>query len=385
MKQRVKLAVATLSAIFAVSLTSNAAVTVSSLDELTSNLKKSNVELNMKAGVYRIASDKSLIIEGSNSSYDFADVKFEAEGSDATPIIKIVGSGNAVKNLSAEGVAVVMEGATNTLEGVTIVSSAAKSAEGASAVVVSGEGNQVKGCKITLRNTSHAITIAGAKNPTISGCEIEGAMYASDGYTLSKVGDGVRTCDKEFSGNKISGKVMVVGCTVKYVRRGVDLFLGDGSRYVERCSLVGCQEGYSVNNGGVIVNCKADSAFGPALWVEGETTTNVTADITLMPYSGEKFEGNKSGHVMFIQGLGHKITIKQSDALTLEAGQSIAIGGDCNTIAYKDKVENLSAANMTITNESGYTVKIGGNTSYNTIITGSDVEGNTYDNTIEEL
>ncbi|MFI3302721.1 MAG: hypothetical protein SNH35_06395 [Rikenellaceae bacterium] len=382
MKQRVKLAIATLCAIFAVSLTSTAAVTVSGLDDLAANLKKSNVELKMKAGVYNMTSGSTITIEGSNSSYDFADVKFEADG---TPTIKIVGSGNAVKNLSAEGVAVVMEGATNTLEGVTIVTTTANGAEGASAVVVSGEGNQVKGCKITLRNTSHAITIAGAKNPTISGCEIEGAMYTSDGYTLSKVGDGIRTCDKEFSGNKISGKVMVVGCTVKYVRRGIDLFLGDGSRYVENCTMVGCQEGYSVNNGGMIVNCKADSAFGPALWVEGETTTNVTADITLMPYSGEKFEGNKSGHVMFIQGLGHKITIKQNSALALEAGQTIAIGGDCNTIAYKDKVENLSAANMTITNESGYTVKIGGNTSYNTIITGSDVEGNTYDNTIEEL
>ncbi len=376
MNQRLRVTFATLGAIFAMSLSASAAVNVSSVEALSTNLKKSNVELTMSAGAYNIATP--LTIEGSNNSYDFSDVKFEGEGQ-----INITGSGNTIKNLGLTGVTIVMDGANNTVEGVSSTTT----------IVVRGDMNKVKGCIVTLRDSSHAISIEGAKGATIEGCTIEGEMYESEGYTLSKVGDGIRTAatgdtvvgGEKFTARKTGGKIIIVGCTVKYTRGGINVALGEGSRHIERCTLVGCQEGYSANNGAMIVNCKADSAFGPALWIDDAMATNFTADITLMPYAGEKRAGNKSGHAMFIQGMGHKIVIKQSDALTLEAGQSIAIGGDCKTMAYRAKVDNMPAANMVITNESGYAVIIGENTSYNTIITGGDVDGNTYDNTIEDL
>ncbi|MFR9603427.1 MAG: right-handed parallel beta-helix repeat-containing protein [Rikenellaceae bacterium] len=359
--------------------------------------------------------------------------------------MQILGNDNVVKNLKLEDkgevddfpkygwMSVVMDGSHNRLEGVEIITIGSKPygygeifGKGAGSVIqhakhaaclIRGNYNQLKDCKIYNRAYGHFVFMQGAENVTIDGCYIEGEMVSTDsileekgsgsaadkvnfktvfgydvpkGYTLSTGEDGIRTYPEgttmvdgvRYTKRATGGKIVVKNCTVKHARGGVALTLGKGTRHVENCTLIGCQEGYSTNSGGRIVNCKADAEFGPAFWVPYKHLTGITADITIIPYEGTKYVGNGSGHMAFIQGMTHDITFKKGEGLEITEGLSIDIGGDYNTIGQREVINNHPASNNTITNETGYPIKIGSDTSYNTIITNGDYSGNDSDNTI---
>ncbi len=359
--------------------------------------------------------------------------------------INITGNDNIIKNIKMEDIgsvhdfprygwmSLVMDGARNRVEGSEFRILGSKPygygeifGKGGGSVIshakhavclIRGDYNHLKNCKIYNRAYGHFVFMQGAQNPTIEGCYIEGEMVSTDsilaeagtgsaadkvefktvfgykvptGYTLSTGEDGIRTYPNgttmvdgvRYTKRATGGKIIVKDCVVKHARGGVALTLGEGTRHVENCTLIGCQEGYSVNSGGRIVNCKADAEFGPAFWVPYKHLKGITADITIIPYEGEKYVGNGSGHLAFIQGMTHDITLKKGEGLEITEGLSIDVGGDYNTIGQREVLNNHPASNNTITNETGYPVKIGSDTSYNTIITNGDVSGNESDNTI---
>ncbi len=333
---------------------------------------------------------------------------------------QIIGNRNVIKNLKIEDIGseedfprygwvnIVMDGANNLIEGVEVTSRGSKpygygEAFGKgkgyvlkhwkhSSTLIRGDNNHFKNNRIIHHAYGHFLFMQGAYNPTIEGCYIEGKMTSTDtilaekgsgssadqigfksvwgytvpsGYTLCLGEDGIRTytagvtlVNGERISRKTSGRVTVKDCVVKHARGGVAITLGQGERYVENCTVIGCQSGYSVNSGGVIKNCKADAAFGEALSVNYDHNNNITADITIIPYEGEMYGGNGSKQVAFIQGSGHNITFRKGEGLKEDQDLKIYIGGDKRSIGQLAEDENLAAKDIKIVNETSYPILI---------------------------
>ncbi len=328
---------------------------------------------------------------------------------------------------------VVMDGSYNRLEGVEINSRGSKpygygEAFGKgrvyvlkhwkhSACLVRGDFNHVKDCRIIHHAYGHYLFMQGAKSATIEGTYIEGKMTSTDiilaekgtgssadkigfktvwgytlpaGYTLCLGEDGIRTYtagNTIINGEKIArrtgGDIVVKDCTVKHARGGVAITLGEGTRYVENCTLIGCQHGFSVNNGGKIVNCRSDAALGEAFGITYDRNSRVTADVTIMPYTGNTYGGNGSKQAAFIMGANHNITLRKGDGFSDDQGLYIAVGGERKSVGSLDKDENYKASNNTIINETGLPIVLDDNTSGNKIITNGEVTDNGTGNIIE--
>ncbi|MFI3282156.1 MAG: hypothetical protein SNG10_01335 [Rikenellaceae bacterium] len=348
-----------------------------------------------------------------------------------------IGNYNVVKGLTLVNVGsihqnprfgwcnVVMDGISNRAEGIEVRScgsmpygygevfgkgSGAKiSHRKHSSWLVRGDDNYVKDCRIIQRSYGHYLFIQGAVGVTIEGCYIEGDMVSTEqilaekgtgskadkvgfetvfgyklpeGYTLSTGEDGIRTYGDGttyINGKSIKrrteGAIVIKDCVVKHARSGISLTLGGGTRYVENCTLIGCQDGYSINNGGKIVNCRADAEFGPALRFVSDRDRDAEIDITIIPYEGErKFSGNGSKHLAHIFGSGHNITLRKGKGLKVEQGMCIAVGGDSYTIGNLAKQENYKATNVTLTNETDYPIVIDDNATNVKIVTGRGVD-----------
>ncbi len=360
--------------------------------------------------------------------------------------IQIIGNHNTIKNLKIEDVGseddfpkygwvnIVMDGANNLIEGTEVISRGSKpygygetfgKGKGYvlkhwkhSSTLVRGDNNHFKNNRIIHHAYGHFLFMQGAYNPTIEGCYIEGKMGTTDailaekgtgseadkigfksvwgytvpaGYTLCLGEDGIRTytagvtlIDGKRVSRKTGGKVTVKDCVVKHARGGVAITLGEGERYVENCTVIGCQNGFSVNSGGRIVNCRADAAFGDAFGVNYEHNRNITADITIIPYEGEKYSGNGSRQVAFIQGTGHNITLRRGEGLEIDDELIIAVGGDKRSVGQLEKDENLMATEITLVNETGYRVVVDDNASNNTIISRGEVVDNGTNNKINK-
>ncbi|MFR9553857.1 MAG: right-handed parallel beta-helix repeat-containing protein [Rikenellaceae bacterium] len=361
--------------------------------------------------------------------------------------LHIIGNNNVVKNLrlldigtendfpNRGWVNAIVDGANNRLEGMYIHSKGSKpygygEAFGKgkgyvlkhwkhSSLLVRGDDNHIKACTLMHHAYGHYLFMQGARNATIEGCYIEGKMTSTDtilaekgsgssadkidfktvwgytlpaGHTLCLGEDGIRTYTEgntivngERMRRRTGGNIVVKDCTVKHARSGVALALGEGSRYVENCTLIGCQHGYSVNGGGKIVNCRADAAFGEAFSVNYPKNGNITADITIIPYNGEPYAGNGSKQVAKIQGSGHNLTFKAGEGLRCEEGMQICVGGDNRIIGSLDKDENMPANKVTLINETGFEVLVDDNASNSTITSKGKVTDNGTNNTIKQL
>ncbi len=358
--------------------------------------------------------------------------------------LHILGSNNTIKGLTLKDIGhlgdfprygwlnVLMDGANNHLEGVEILSRGSKPygygevfGKGRgyvikhwkhSACLVRGNNNSLKNCRIIHHAYGHFLFMQGAKNVTIEGCYIEGEMTSSDtilaekgtgssadkinfmtqygyplpsGYTLALGEDGIRTYTAgstmvdgvRYTKRRTSGNIIVKDCIVKHARGGVALTLGSGTRYVENCTLIGCQNGYSVNNGGKIVNCRADAALGAAFVVNYEHNRDITADITIMPYEGKPYGGNGPGYAALITGSGHNITLRRGEGLNLDQDIHIAVGGDRRSIGALAEDENHKAERVNLINETGLKVIIDDNASNNTIISNGEIVDNGTNNT----
>ncbi len=469
-----KLRLTTLTLALCAIMTSFAApksVSVSSLAELLPTLKESNQTVTMAPGKYRITTkdakagkypEKSevvegqfknvlLLITGSDNTFDFTDVTIEVEtgvfgafdNRNELHDLHILGNKNVVKGLKIQDIGkrtdaprwgctnIVVDGANNRLEGVELRSTGSHpygygeiygkgrvktmALRKHSALLVRGDFNHIKDCKIYHFAFGHFLFMQGANTPTIEGCYIEGEMSSTDvilkekgtgsaadkidfmtsygyktpaGYTLCLGEDGIRTYNR--GNTMINGErflrgtndVTVRNCTVKHARGGVALTLSSGKKIVENVTLIGCQGGFNVGSGGQIINCRADAAFGPALTAHYEKDKNLTADITIIPYDGPKYAGNGSGQVAHLIGSGHNVILRKGEGLKADKNLEITIGGDRRTVGDLGEVSNYSASNITLVNETDFAVVVGDKASNVKITTNAKVTDNGTNNTI---
>ncbi len=277
--------------------------------------------------------------------------------------------------------------------------------------LVRGEDNHVKNCTIIHHAYGHYLFIQGTEGiTTIEGCYIEGEVVSTDailaekgtgsdadkvdfktsfdytlpvGYVLSTGEDGIRTYGTGttiINGKKIKrdtgGEIIIKDCVVKNARSGISLTQGKGTRLVENCMLIGCQDGFSVGRGSKIVNCRADATFGPALRYVSDRDRDTEIEITIIPYEGDKLVGNGSKHVAHIFGSDLNVTLRKGEGLEVEEGMCIAVGGDSYTIGNLAKQENYKAVDVTIVNETGYPILIDDNATNVTVTTNGEVIDN---------
>ncbi len=338
--------------------------------------------------------------------------------------LHIFGSNNVIKGVKMVDVGslhdfpkcswvnIIMDGENNRLEGVEINTRGSKPygygevfGKGGPYTIlpkkhcgwlIRGTNNYVKDCRIIHRSYGHYMFMQAVAGTTIiEGCYIEGEMVSTDiilaengtgsaadkvgfktafgytlpeGYTLSTGEDGIRTYDKGttiIDGKRLeratAGDIIIKNTTVKHARSGISLTQGGGTRYVENCTLIGCQDGYSIRSGGKIVNCRADAAFGPALRFVSNRDRNCEIDITITPYEGDKLSGNGSKHLAHIFGTGHNIILRKGEGLKVEDELKIAIGGDSYTIGNLGKDQNYIGNDITLRNETGYPIYLDDN------------------------
>ncbi|MFR9603426.1 MAG: right-handed parallel beta-helix repeat-containing protein [Rikenellaceae bacterium] len=448
-------------------------VTVNSIEEILPYLKQDNVSVKMQPGTYIVTvkdveagkyplkaeviegsiSNVILLIEGNGSTYDFTDVTIEVEtkvfgafGNNGEFVeLHILGNNNVVKNLKLMDVGskddfppygcvnVIMDGANNLVEGVEVRSTGSmpygygevfgKGAKNTirhrkhSAVLVRGDYNHLKNCRVIHRSYGHFVFMQAAQNPTIEGCYIEGEMITTDdilkekgsgsaadkidfmtvfgykvpmGYTLSTGEDGIRTYNAGrtmVNGERMkrgSANITVKDCTVKHARGGVALTLSTGFKVVENCTLIGCQGGFATGSGGQIINCRADVAFGAAYSNAYDSDEGVTADITIMPYEGEKFVGNGGKQAAIIWGRNHNITLRRGEGLSEDQEISVYVGGLRRSIGALAEEKDGKASGITINNETNYPIILGNNSSANTITTKGGVIDNGKSNNISK-
>ncbi len=340
---------------------------------------------------------------------------FQSYGKVRVNEIQIIGNNNVLKNLTLVDVGSVydgptkgalnlcMDGKNNRIEGFHVTAKGSfpygygdAFGKGGKPVIahqkhssclIRGESNHLKNSTFIHRTYGHCIFMQAASNPLIEGCYVEGEMRATDdmlaeegsdspadkvgfmtvwgyklpkGYMLSTGEAGIRAynagetiIDGKFYKRGTSNPT-VLNCTVKYMRTGVTIAHATGKKYVEGCTAIGCENGFSLGSGDV-VNCKADCSHGPVYTSTYENDKNYDADITIIPAINPYKNG--SGSVAYIGGSGHKITLKGvSEAVDKEL--KIKVGGEKNNIRLLNgnlpHQNNFKGSSFNIINETDY-------------------------------
>ncbi|UXP32609.1 RICIN domain-containing protein [Reichenbachiella agarivorans] len=422
----------------------NAQTVVQSLSELQPYLKESNVHVKLAPGTYTVTAEDVanklfesqtytesnnsyfkvlLLVSGNGSTYDFTDVTikvktevFRAYGNYDVYEVQITGNNNVLKNLTlfddgsvddnptSGAVNIVIDGASNRVEGFHVTSTGSfpygygdafgKGGSGNvighkkhSTCLVRGESNHVKNCTFIHRTYGHCIFMQAANNPLIEGCYVEGEVRSTDdmlaeegtgspadlvdfmttwgyrlppGHMMSLGEEGIRaynageTVIDGVHYSRGTSNVTVLNCTVKNMRGGITLAHATGSKYVEGCTIIGCEQGYALASGSV-VNCKADAAYGPVYQSTYDNDRNFNADITIIPPVDPYYNGSKC--VAYIGGSGHRVVLRGNEA-DVNPELKIQMGGYLQNqrfLSGEPSSQNYhTARDMTIYNLSGY-------------------------------
>ena len=330
---------------------------------------------------------------------------------------QIIGNNNILKNLTLiddgsvhdaptfRATNIVMDGAYNRIEGFTVTTKGSfpygygdafgKGGKSVirhrkhSACLIRGESNHLKNSTFFHRSYGHCIFMQGANNPLIEGCYVEGEVRKTDdmlaevgtgspadkvnfmtvwgyklpaGYMLSTGEAGIRAYDG--GETIIDGKTFKRGtsnptiknCVVKNMRTGVTIAHATGKKYVENCTSLGNENGFSLGSGQV-VNCRADVIYGPAYASTYEIDVAYNADITILSSKEPYYNG--SGNIAYIGGSKHKIILRGSNQ-GVEKGLKISVGGDKNNIRLQNgnlpKQNNFKAADFELLNLTNFPV-----------------------------
>ncbi|WP_221409509.1 galactose-binding domain-containing protein [Marinoscillum furvescens] len=330
--------------------------------------------------------------------------------------IQILGNNNVLKNLTLVDLGsvddrptkraqnIVMDGSGNRIEGfhVTVKGSYPYGYGDAfgkggswtikhykhSGCLIRGESNHLKNSTFIQRSYGHCLFMQAASNPIIEGCYIEGEMRSTDdmlaetsgpaydidfqtvwgyrlppGYMLSLGEGGIRAYNAGTT--RIDGveyqrgtsNPTVLNCTIKNMRTGVVLAHASGTKYVEGCSAIGCETGFSLGSNGDLVNCSADAAYGWVYKDAYDSNNGVNADITVLPPSAPYYNG--SGVLAYIGGYNHNITLRSSDP-NPNQGIQVMFGGDLPGIRFLNGANasqnNHTPDNVTLNNFTGFPV-----------------------------
>ncbi|MDF7798632.1 Ig-like domain-containing protein [Pontiellaceae bacterium B1224] len=325
--------------------------------------------------------------------------------------VETTGNYNVLKNLTMiddgtvnddprDGcVNVVMDGAYNRIEGFHITSRGSYpygygdcfgkgggpviSHNKHSTFLVRGESNHAKNCTLIHRTYGHAMFMQAANNPTIEGCYIEGEMRSTDdmlleegtespaddvdflttwgyrlpsGYMKSTGEGGIRaynageTVINGVPYSRGTSNPTIIDNTIVNMRTGVTLTHASGTKYVAGCKTIGCERGYAIGRG-IIENCSGDVQYGPVFGVDYDSDSGVTADITILPYTGEHYNGSR--HFAYIFGSDHNLTFRGLEQFP-DQELEINVGGDLRIESSYDVVENRGANGIVINNYTGY-------------------------------
>ncbi len=199
------------------------------------------------------------------------------------------------------------------------------------ALLITGVGNTVDNCEFQHRAFGHVIYMQkNADKTLIKNTYIEGDVRPSnDAYAETNDGDLPKRFNYkmplgEMEGlpiprdvmfnltedgiraYNIPGAVTVENCVVKKCRGGIKLYMAKGKVIVKNSTVLDCVvEGYSLNNGGEMINCKGNAAYGPLLYMHFDKVSNQNIDLTVLP--APHAVGN---HVFAaIKGHGHNIKL----------------------------------------------------------------------------
>jgi hypothetical protein len=199
------------------------------------------------------------------------------------------------------------------------------------ALLITGVGNTVDNCEFQHRAFGHVIYMQqNADKTLIKNTYIEGNVRPSnDAYKETNEGDLPKRFNYKMPigameglpiprdvmfnltedgirAYNIPGSVTVENCVVKKCRGGIKLYMAKGDVKVSNSTVIDCVvEGYSVNNGGQIINCKGNAAYGPLLYMHFDKVSNQNIELTILP--APHAVGN---HVFAaIKGYGHKIKL----------------------------------------------------------------------------
>ena len=202
------------------------------------------------------------------------------------------------------------------------------------ALLITGVGNTVDSCEFQHRAFGHVIYMQkDADKTVIKNTYIEGAVRPSnDIYNETNDGDlpkrfGYKMPIGQIAGQpiprdkmfnltedgirayNIPGSVTVENCTVKKCRGGIKLYMAKGDVNVSNCTVLDCViQGYSLNSGGKIKNCRGNAAYGPLIYVHSDGFKNQEIDIEVLPAPYAVGD-----HVFAaIKGSGHKIKLTQA-------------------------------------------------------------------------
>lgn len=333
--------------------------------------------------------------------------------------IQILGNNNVLKNLTLVDLGsvddrptkraqnIVMDGSGNRIEGfhVTVKGSYPYGYGDAfgkggswtikhykhSGCLIRGESNHLKNCTFIQRSYGHCVFMQAASNPIIEGCYIEGEVRTTDdmlaetsgpafdidfqtvwgyrlppGYMLSLAEGGIRAYNAGTT--RIDGveyqrgtsNPTVLNCTIKNMRTGVVLAHASGYKYVEGCSAIGCETGFSLGTSGDLVNCSADAAYGWVYKDAYDSNNGVNADITVLPPSAPYYNG--SGVLAYIGGYNHNFTLRSADP---NPNQNIQVmfGGDLPGIRF------LNGANASQNNHTPNNVTLNNFTNFPVLLT----------------
>lgn len=344
---------------------------------------------------------------------------FQAYGSIQVYEVHVVGNNNVLKNLTLVdngsvddhptkgAVNLVMDGSYNTIEGFHVTSKGSypygygdafgKGGSGNvighrkhSTFLVRGDYNHAKNCTLIHRTYGHCIFMQAANHPTIEGCYVEGEVRTTDdmlaeegtgtpgdnvdfitswgyklpaGYMMSLGEEGIRsynageTIINGVSYSRGTNDITVLNSTVKYMRGGITIQAASGTKYVEGCTVIGCEQGYAIGSGDV-VDCYADVAYGPAYQSTYDNDNDFNADITILPASSY-YNGSKS--VAYIGSDYSNVTLRSSET-SVNQDLKIQLGGDHKNIRFLNG--NLPSQN----NHTGYYVNLENFTNYPVVI-----------------
>lgn len=203
------------------------------------------------------------------------------------------------------------------------------------ALLITGVGNTVDNCEFQHRAFGHVIYMQkNADKTLIKNTYIEGDVRPSnDTYKEINNGDLPKRFDYKMPIGKmkdlpiprdvmfnltedgiraynIPGSVTVENCIVKKCRGGIKLYMAKGNVKVSNSTVVDCVvEGYSLNNGGEMINCKGNAAYGPIIYMHLKNSSNQKIDLTVLP--APHAVGN---HVFAaIKGKGHHIKLSRTE------------------------------------------------------------------------
>ncbi|MDO5971801.1 ricin-type beta-trefoil lectin domain protein [Flavivirga aquimarina] len=414
-----------------VSANSFAQTTVNSLAALKPYLNDNNVNVKLAPGTYTIsATDISngswgytvsqmdwtrtvMLIEGSNSTYDFTGVTInfntnvlQAFGNYVVHQFQITGNNTVVKNLKMVDVGntrptrsatdIVIDGSDNTVEGfhMTIQGSYPYGYGDAfgkggsntiighkkhSALLIRGLDNTVKNCTLIHRSYGHGIFMQAAVNPTIEGCYVEGEVRTTDnmlaensgpaydvnfmttwgyrlpaGYMMSLQEEGIRAYN--------AGETIINGTF--YSR-------GTSNVTIKNCTVKRMRGGVTITHasgtknvsGTTVIECERGFAVGTSA-----TVTNCSGDAKYGPVLGFDYNNDKNSNInitllpstsgayngsrmiAYIGGSGHNITLNSTET-GINTLYRVRVAGT-NTVVRS--TNSLIASNIDIDNYSHY-------------------------------